>query len=50
MAINFRGEKISRTESNRESVETIVLSYSDIADFRKLHPFHLDADEFELKK
>jgi len=47
--INYRGEKISSTESNKQSVETISLSYSDLENFRKLHPFHLDADEFELK-
>lgn len=49
VVINFRGEEISRTESNKQSVETISLSYSELEDFRRQHPFELDADEFKLK-
>ena len=47
---NFSGEKISKTEPEKESVETISLSYSDLENFRSRHPFHLDADGFELLK
>ena len=49
VVINYRGEKISGTESNQKSVETISLSYSELEDFRRHHPFELDADGFELK-
>ena len=49
VVINYRGEKISNTESNKQSVETISLSYSELENFRRNHPFELDADRFELK-
>lgn len=49
-AYNFRGEKISKSEKDKESVETIVLSHSALESFRRLHPFEQDADDFELKQ
>jgi predicted amidohydrolase len=47
--IDFRGEKINKPGANAETVETISLSYPALENFRSTHPFHLDADEFELK-
>lgn len=47
--INPRGEIISRTKANEESIETIVLDKKYLDDFRKLFPVGLDSDEFEVK-
>lgn len=50
MAINAKGEIISKIKPNEESVETITLSYTELSEYRKLFPVMLDADSFEIKK
>lgn len=48
VALNFRGEAISKMESGKESISTITLNYKDLEDFRKQFPVMLDADDFEI--
>jgi omega-amidase len=48
-AINFKGEVISKIQSKQEVIETIVLNYKELEEFRKMFPVMLDADEFEIK-
>lgn len=48
VVINPRGEIISTTKANAESVETIDLDKSYLEEFRKIFPVGLDADNFEL--
>ncbi len=47
--INFKGEKLSTTKSNEESVETITISYKELEEFRKSFPVGLDADHFSVR-
>ena len=47
--INPRGEIISKTEANKESVETLSLDKNYLEEFRKIFPVGLDADHFDLK-
>lgn len=49
VVINPRGEVISKTKANEESIETISLDKTYLEEFRKLFPVGLDADEFNLK-
>jgi len=49
VVINPRGEIISKTKANEESVETVELDKTYLEDFRKIFPVGLDADNFELK-
>ncbi|MBL7932666.1 MAG: amidohydrolase [Bacteroidia bacterium] len=49
VVINPRGEIISRTKANEESVETISLDKNYLTDFIKIFPVGLDADRFELR-
>lgn len=49
IVINPRGEIISHTKANEESVETIKLDKSYLDDFRQLFPVGLDADGFTLE-
>jgi predicted amidohydrolase len=49
VAINFLGEKISKTKPSKESVETISLSWKKLKEYRESFPALLDADEFEIK-
>jgi predicted amidohydrolase len=49
VVINPRGEIISKTRANEESVETIVLDKNYLEEFRKIFPVGLDADNFELR-
>ncbi|CAN5354872.1 amidohydrolase [soil metagenome] len=49
VALNFKGETISKTKAKEESIETITLSYSDLTEFRKMFPVMLDADDFEIR-
>ncbi|MDP3558158.1 MAG: amidohydrolase [Bacteroidota bacterium] len=49
MVINPRGEIISKTKANEESIETISLDKIYLEEFRKLFPVALDSDDFELK-
>ncbi len=47
--LNPRGEKISSTLPNQDSVETISLNYEYLVNFRKQFPVGMDADSFYLK-
>lgn len=47
--INPRGEVISKTKPNEESIETLILDKNYLDEFRKIFPVGLDADEFTLK-
>lgn len=49
MVINPRGEIISKTKANQESVETVALDRNYLDEYRKLFPVGLDADDFDLK-
>jgi omega-amidase len=49
VVLNFKGESISKTESGKESVETVSLNYNELIEFRKMFPVMLDADDFEIK-
>lgn len=49
MVINPRGEIISTTKANEESIETVTLDYNYLSEFRKVFPVGLDADDFDLK-
>jgi omega-amidase len=46
--IDFKGDQMSKTNPNEESVETISLHKESLIDFRKHFPFADDADEFSL--
>jgi predicted amidohydrolase len=48
MVINPRGEIISKTKANEESIETITLDKNYLEEFRKIFPVGLDADSFSL--
>ncbi|MDX2173920.1 MAG: nitrilase family protein [Bacteroidota bacterium] len=48
MVINPRGEIISKTKANEESIETILLDKTYLTDFRKAFPVGLDADSFTI--
>lgn len=48
MVINPRGEIISKTKANEESLETISLDRSYLEEYRKAFPVGLDADDFTL--
>lgn len=50
MVINPRGEIISKTKANEESIETISLDKNYLEEYRKVFPVGLDADGFDLKK
>lgn len=49
MVINPRGEIVSHTKANEESIETIKLDMDYLEDFRKVFPVGLDADDFEIQ-
>jgi omega-amidase len=48
MVINPRGEIISKTRANEESIETVELDMNYLEEYRKTFPVGLDADEFNL--
>lgn len=48
VVINPRGEIISHTKANEESVETVSLDKNYLEEFRKIFPVGMDADEFGL--
>ncbi len=48
MIINPRGEIISKTKANEESVETVSLDKTYLEEYRKTFPVGLDADEFKI--
>jgi len=47
--MNAKGIVISKTNANEESVETVILSYKELEEFRKVFPVGLDADTFKLE-
>ncbi len=47
--INAKGEIISKIMPHEESIETIILNYSELIEFRKTFSVMNDADNFELK-
>jgi len=46
--INPRGEIISKIKAYEDATETISLSWSYLADFRKIFPVGSDADDFQI--
>jgi len=48
--IDPKGQVISKTQLNQENIETVLLSYEELEDFRKKFPVKLDGDEFEIKE
>jgi predicted amidohydrolase len=49
VVLNPRGEIISKTKADEESIETVSLDRNYLEEFRKIFPVGLDADNFELK-
>lgn len=47
--INPKGEVISAISAHEEKTETVSLSFSELAEFRKAFPVIEDADDFEIK-
>ncbi len=47
--INPKGEPISTTQPNVESVETVTLSYTELEKFKEHFPVALDADKFRIE-
>lgn len=48
VVINAKGEIISTTKANEETIETIEINFNELTEFRKQFPVFLDADEFNL--
>lgn len=48
VVLNAKGQPISNTKANEESVETVTLSIKELEDFRKVFPVALDADRFKI--
>ncbi len=48
VALNPKGEPMSNTKPNEESVETITLSYQELENYRNEFPVALDADKFKM--
>jgi len=48
VVINPRGEIISKTKANKESVETIKLDKQYLEDYKKVFPVGLDADDLNM--
>lgn len=48
VALNFKGEPISKIESGKEKAETITSNYKELENFRKMFPVMLDADDFRI--
>jgi predicted amidohydrolase len=49
VVINPRGEIISKTKANEESIETVELDRNYLEEYRKVFPVGLDIDDFELR-
>ncbi len=48
MVIDPKGQVISKTKANEESIETVFIDKAFLEDLRKTFPVGLDADEFNL--
>jgi predicted amidohydrolase len=46
--IDFKGNHIKYSVMNKEEIDTAVLSYQQLRDFRKAFPAGMDADAFEI--
>lgn len=46
--INPRGEIISKTKPHEDIIETVELDWNYLAEFRKVFPVGMDADEYQL--
>ncbi len=46
--INYKGEALSKTKAHEENIETLIVSYKELTEFRKSFPAGLDADSFEI--
>lgn len=49
VVLNPKGEPISSTKPNAESIETVTLSYAELENFRNEFPVGLDADKFTIQ-
>ena len=49
VVLNAKGEPISNTKPNTESIETVSLSYQELENYRKEFPVSLDADKFSVE-
>jgi len=49
VVLNAKGEPISNTKPNTESIETVSLSYKELENYRKEFPVSLDADKFSIE-
>lgn len=47
--IDPKGHLIFEAESNKQAIETVCLSHSELYDYRTKFPAHLDSDPFTLK-
>jgi predicted amidohydrolase len=47
-ALNFKGEIISKTKANEESIETITFPKKELDEWRKIFPAWMDADPFTV--
>jgi omega-amidase len=47
--IDPKGEVISRTKPDEESIETVTMSMKGLEEFRKAFPVGMDADHFDIK-
>jgi predicted amidohydrolase len=47
--IDPKGQLIFEAESNKQTIETVSLSLSELNDYRTKFPAHLDADNFTLE-
>ncbi len=48
LVLNPKGEPISKMKSNEDTIETTLLNYSELVEFRKTFPALLDSDEFTI--
>jgi len=46
--LDFKGERLSKTERFGDKTETVQISFSDLEEYRKSFPVYLDQDAFEL--
>jgi omega-amidase len=49
VVLNAKGEPISNTKPNTESIETVTLSYKELENYRREFPVALDADKFSVE-
>lgn len=47
--IDPKGEIVSKIKPNEETIETVTLSYNNLAEFRKQFPVGMDADDYTIQ-